>query len=127
MLQRLPVVAEEVKVVFPPAQKLLFPEMEGVVGKGVSVTPNTLLTALVHVPEITLTEKLPAFETVIVLVVAPLLHKFPVVAEEVKVVFPPAQKLLFPEMVGVVGKGDSVTPKALLTVLVHVPEITLNE
>ena len=56
---------------------------------------------------------MPAFVTVILWVVAPLLHKLPVSLEEVSTVDPPAQNELSPEMVGVVGKGVILTATEL--------------
>jgi hypothetical protein len=54
----------------------------------------------------------PAAETVIDWVVAPVDQRFPVSAEDVSVTEPPAQKELGPLIVGVGGSGFEVTTKA---------------
>jgi hypothetical protein len=60
-------------------------------------------------------------------VVAPLLHRLPVAEDEVNTVELPAQNVLLPEMVGVVGKLVTVTAITLEVAEVHVPEITATE
>jgi hypothetical protein len=54
----------------------------------------------------------PAVETTIDCVVAPVDQRFPVNAEEVRVIVVPAQKETGPLMVGVAGVGLTVTAKA---------------
>jgi hypothetical protein len=57
LLQRLPDTALEVKTVEPPAQKVLLPEMVGVVGSGVTTTVVPGCQACeVQIPLISLTE-----------------------------------------------------------------------
>jgi hypothetical protein len=61
-------------------------------------------------------------------VVAPLLQRFPELAEEVKVKLPPSQKVVGPEVVivGVIGFGLTVTDVAAEAVEVQVPVICLT-
>jgi hypothetical protein len=61
-----------------------------------------------------------------VLVVAPLLQRLPVVALEVNVVDPPPQMVSLPEIVGVGGAVIVVTVTALETALVQFPTIALT-
>ena len=53
--------------------------------------------------------------------VAPLLHTLPVAELEVKITFPPSQKVVgpFAEIVGVTGNGFTVTSMLLDVVLPH--------
>jgi hypothetical protein len=63
------------------------------------------------------TVKLPAAETVTLLPVVPLLHKYvmPATGEAtLKTVLPPVQKLAVPEMLGVAGKAFTIKPGGLL-------------
>jgi hypothetical protein len=50
----------------------------------------------------------------------------PIELFDVKTVEPPAQKVLLPETVGVLGNGVEVTTKSFLTSLVHTLETTLT-
>ena len=59
--------------------------------------------------------------------VSPLLHKLPEIALEVNVVALPTQNDVAPEIVGVGGKGVTVTETSFEASLVHVPEIILTE
>jgi hypothetical protein len=61
---------------------------------------------------------------VIVLVVAPLLHRLPVVELDVKTVEPPVQKVLLPEIIGM--SRFNVTLIELDTALMQFPKITLT-
>jgi hypothetical protein len=70
---------------------------------------------------------LPAEFTVILWVVAPLLHKLPVEALELNTVEPPAQKVLVPDIVGVLVKGILLTTKTFDVADVHAPEIIATE
>lgn len=58
---------------------------------------------------------MPGVLVVIDWVVAPVLQILPNALDDVSVVLPPAVMVLVPEMVGVVGKGVTVTVIALLT------------
>ena len=73
------------------------------------VMVTVLLVALVQLFAIFLREYDPTVFTTMLWVVAPLLHKLPVVAEEVRVVEPPKQKEEAPEIVGVCGNSVTVT------------------
>jgi hypothetical protein len=58
---------------------------------------------------VTVTEYDPAAETVIDCVIAPVDHRFPAAADEVRVIVLPAQNELGPLTVGVAGAGFEVT------------------
>jgi len=62
--------------------------------------------------------------TVIVCVIALLLHKFPVAEDEVKVVEPPTQNELLPV---IVGKANDVTITTLEVSEIQVPDVTQTE
>ncbi len=121
---------ETLNVVLPPSQKLALPVTTGVFGKGVTVTSITLETADVQPLEIARTENEPAANTVMLLSVTPLLHKYVVLAAglaTLNVVAPPVQKLELPEIVGVFGKGVTVTFITLETAEVQPAEIARTE
>ena len=116
---------EILNVVFPPSQKLVVPEILGAVGTGFTEITVAAETALVQPLEIACTVKLPAADTVMLFAVVPLLHKYVVLAagvEILSVVFPPSQKVVVPETVGVLGIALTVTAMALLIADVHVPK-----
>ena len=126
MLQWLLVAELEVKVVLPPAQIELFPDIIGALGLGVAVT-ETVIASLetdVQASEIACTVYKPAKETVIDRVVSPLLHKLPVIKDEVSVVEPPWQIVVLPV---IVGADNKLTATTFDVAVVHEPLITTTE
>jgi hypothetical protein len=130
--QEVPALA--VKVTDPPAQKVVAPDGVIVaVGNGFTVTVCVEDVFSHPLEFVTVTVKLPEFTTLIVCVVAPLLHNHDVPALAVKVTDPPAQKVVAPDGVIVaVGNGFTVTvcvedvfshPLELVTVTVKFPEL----
>jgi hypothetical protein len=108
--QRLPVAEEEVSVTVLPAQtNELPPLIVGVATAGLAVTANG--AELAEQPEafVTVTVYVPAVETVIDCVVAPVDQRLPVAEDEVSVMVVPGQKLAGPLMVGVACAGFDVT------------------
>jgi hypothetical protein len=124
--------ADEVSVTDPPEQNVVGPPVVivGVAGGWFTVTFVPVDVA-VQVPLLTVTVYVPAVETVIDCVVAPVDQVFPVAEDEVNVTLPPVQNVVDPlaEMVGVAGSGFTITVVAtdvavqvpLLTVTVYVP------
>jgi hypothetical protein len=111
--QRLPVTAEDVSVMLPPAQNEAGPLMVGVVAAaGFAVTANDTEVATQPLALVTVTEYEPAAETLIDCVVAPVDHRLPVAEEEVRVTEPPEQSDVPPVMVGVACAGLAVTTLA---------------
>ena len=110
--QRLPVADDEVSVMVLPAQKADGPLMVGVVSAGVAATANGSEVAEQPLASVTLTESEPAAVTVIDCVVAPVDQRLPVTDDDVSVIVLPAQNELGPVMVGVAGRGLTVTAKA---------------
>jgi hypothetical protein len=126
--QVFPVAAEEVNVTDPPVQKVveLPAVIVGVAGNGVTVTVVPADVAEVHPPEVTETVYVPSVVTVMDCVVAPVDQVFPVAEEDVNVTDPPAQKVMeLPAViVGVAGKGVTVTVVPADVAEVHPPEVT---
>jgi hypothetical protein len=107
--QRLPVVDDDVRVIALPIQKELGPLIVGVGGSGFTVTRKGADVAWQPLALVTVTEYVPAAETVIDCVVAPVDQRFPVAADDVRVIEPPAQNAVGPLMVGTGGSGFTVT------------------
>ena len=128
MDQVFPVAEDDVNVTLPPEQKVVGPpaEIVGIAGNGFTVTVVPTEVA-VHVPLLTVTVYVPAAETVIDCVVAPVDHVFPVAEEDVNVTLPPEQKVVGPpaEIVGVAGAGFTVTAVPA-DVALHVPLLTVT-
>jgi archaellum component FlaF (FlaF/FlaG flagellin family) len=128
--QRLPVVADEVRVMLLPAQNADGPLIVGVAGAGFAVTVNGADVAWQPLASVTDTVKVPAAETVIDCVVSPVDQRFPDVALEVSVMLFPVQNDDGPLIVGVAAADVAVTvngaevavqPPAFVTVTVKVP------
>jgi hypothetical protein len=113
--QVFPVAEEEVKVTEPPAQNVVGPlaVITGTAGSGFTVI-TTGEEVEVQDPFETETVYEPLVVTVIDCVVAPVDHVFPVEAEEVNVIDPPAQNEFgpLPAIVGTGGIGFTVTAVA---------------
>ena len=107
--QRLPVAEDEARVMVVPAQNDAGPLMVGVAGAAFAVTAKAAEVALHPLALVAVTVNEPAAETVIDCVVAPVDQRFPVAAEEVRVMEVPGQKEAGPEMAGVAGAGLAVT------------------
>ena len=107
--QRLPVAADEVRVMVVPGQNDDGPLMVGVAAAGFAVTRNG--AELVEQPLASLTVTLyePAVETVIDCVVAPVDQRLPVGEEELSVIGTPGQKAGGPVITGCGGAGLMVT------------------
>lgn len=99
------VLGDDVKVTEPPVQKVVGPlaVIVGVGGNAFTVTTCDA-AALVQPKAVTVSVYVPAVDTVILCVVAPFDHIFPVLADEVRVTDPPAQKVVGPPAV-IVGVG----------------------
>ena len=106
--------------------------MVGVAGIGFTVTVVPADVADVQPAVVTATVYVPAVETVIDCVVAPVDHTFPLAEDEVNTTDPPAQNVVEPPalMVGVAGIGFTVTvvpadvpdvQPAVVTATVYVP------
>jgi hypothetical protein len=128
----LPVADEDVSVIVLPAQKALGPLIVGVAGVGFSITTNGADAAEQPSAFVTRTVYVPAVETMIDCVVAPVDQRFPVAEEDVSVIVLPAQKDDGPLIVGVAGVGFSVTtngvdvaeqPLAFVTRTVYEPAL----
>lgn len=113
LLHRYEAAAELVKVTLPPAQKVVGPlaVIVGTAGRGCTVTDVLAEVRLQPLALVTVTEKTPDVETVILCVVAPLLQRYDGAAELVKVTLPPTQKVVGPlaVMVGTPGSGFLTT------------------
>jgi hypothetical protein len=107
--QRLPVNAEDVRVIVVPAQNVLGPLIVGVAGTGFEVTACATEVAEQPFASVTVTEYEPTADTVIDCVVAPVDQRLPVNAEDASVIVLPAQNELGPLIVGVAGAGFEVT------------------
>jgi hypothetical protein len=107
--QRLPVNAEDVRVIVLPAQNELSPLIVGVTGGALAVTTKPAEVAEQPFASVTVTEYVPAADTVIDCVVAPVDQWFPLSADEVSVIVEPVQNELGPLMVGMAGVGFAVT------------------
>jgi hypothetical protein len=81
VLHTLPVAALDVSTTLPPGQKVSGPdaEIEGVDGIGLTVMVTAADGGLVHAPAVCVTVIVPELYTVILCVVAPVLHVLPVV------------------------------------------------
>ena len=99
--QRLPVAADDVRVIEVPGQKLLGPLITGVAGAVFAVTAKAADVAEQPFVSVTVTEYEPAAETAIDCVVAPVDQRFPVVEDDVSVIDVPGQNEAGPLMVGV--------------------------
>ena len=100
------------------------------VGRGIIEIFNPLLAAEVQMPFTERKVYLPALETVIVWVVSPVLHKFPVAIFELKVATVPAQILFDPVKFVIVGTAGIVVTFiaiALLDALVQSPLVFCTE
>src|SRR5512140_3983213 len=104
--------------------------MVGVAGSGLTETRCAAEVAEQPFASVTVTLYVPATETVIDCVVAPVDQRLPVSAEEVRVIVEPAQNEVGPLIVGVAGVGFTVTrcaaevaeqPLASVTVTLYVP------
>jgi hypothetical protein len=130
--QRLPVGEEEVSVMVPPPHR----SAAGPVIVGMRVAEATATTAGAEVAEqplafVTVSVYVPATDTVIDCVVAPVDQRLPVAEDEVKVIAVPSQESKAgPLMVGVATAGFTVTmkgaevawqPPALVTVTLYEP------
>ena len=111
--QTFPLADDEVNTTDPPAQNVVeLPAlMVGVAGIGFTVTVVPADASDVQPPVVLVTVYVPEVVTVIVCVVAPVDHVFPVADEEVKTTLPPAQKVSGPpaEIVGAAGSAFTVT------------------
>jgi hypothetical protein len=121
---KLPVAEDEVKVTLPPAQNVVGPPavMVGVGGVGFTVTVVPADVAALQPAMVTVTVYVPAVETVMACVVAPVDQRLPVADEDVKVTLPPAQNVVGPPavIVGVGGTGFTVPETATLMVVTPV-------
>jgi hypothetical protein len=122
--QRLPVAAEEVRVIVLPAQNELGPLMVGVVGAAFAVTTKGA-DVEGQPPAVTTTVYEPAVDTMIDRVVSPVDQRFPVAAEEVRVIVVPGQNEDGPLIVGVAGGALTVTLVVALE-LTQLPTETLT-
>src|SRR5512140_1196090 len=104
--------------------------MVGVAGSGLTETRCAAEVAEQPCASVTVALYVPAAETVIDCVVAPVDQRFPVNADEVRVIVEPAQNEAGPLMVGVAGVGLTVTtwaadvaeqPLASVTVTLYEP------
>jgi hypothetical protein len=126
--QTLPVADEDVSVVLPPAQKAVAPEIVGVAGSGFAVTTNGADVAWQPPALVAVTLYVPAAETVIDCVVAPVDQRLPVAADDVSVMELPAQNDEGPLIVGVVATaGLAVTAKAAEVALQPLAFVTVTE
>jgi hypothetical protein len=107
--QRFPVAEEDVSVMLAPPQNDAGPVMVGVAGAGLAETTFAADVALHPFASVTVTVKLPAAETVIDGVVAPVDQTLPVAEEEVSVMGTPAQNEAGPVIAGVAGAGFALT------------------
>jgi hypothetical protein len=107
--QRFPLADEEVSVTVLPAQTSEPAALiVGVGGSGLTVTTNGAELAEPPSALVTVTVYVPAAETMIDCVVAPVDQTLPVAAEDVSVIVLPAQNELGPLIVGVGGTGAAV-------------------
>jgi hypothetical protein len=100
---------EDVKVTDPPEQNTVAPPavIIGVAGSGFVVTVLALEVRLQPLAPVMVTVYEPLVPTLIDGVFAPVDHKYPVAAEEVKLTDPPSQNVVEPlvEMLGTKGNG----------------------
>jgi hypothetical protein len=107
--QTLPAAEEEVSVMVAPAQKEAGPLMVGATAAGLAVTAFAAEVALQPFASVTVTVNVPAAETVIDCVVAPVDQRLPVAEDEVSVTVEPGQNDAAPVIVGVAGAGFADT------------------
>jgi hypothetical protein len=128
--QTLPVAAEDVRVIEDPAQTDAGPVIVGTTAAGLAVTTFAADVAAQPAALVTVTVNVPAAETVIDCVVAPVDQRLPVAADEVSVIEAPGQNEAAPVIVGVAGAALAVTanaaevaeqPAAVVTVTVKEP------
>ena len=107
-------------VMVPPVQMDCDDGVATASGVGFTVTVVPADVADVQPPLVTVTEYVPAVETVIACVIAPVDHRLPVADDEVKVTLPPVQNVVGPPavMVGVGGTGLTVPLTATLIVVI---------
>jgi hypothetical protein len=120
VLHTLPVAALDVSTTLPPGQKVSGPdaEIEGVDGIGLTVMVTAADGGLVHAPAVCVTVIVPELYTVILCVVAPVLHVLPVVALDVSTTLSPRQKVSGPPvMVG--ADGALFAPTTALSILMQ--------
>jgi hypothetical protein len=131
--QVLPFADDDVNVTDPPEQNVVGPPavIIGVDGNEFTVTTVPAEDADVQPPLVTLTVYVPAVETVMDCVVAPLDQVFPLADDDVNVTEPPVQNVVGPPavIVGVVGKAFTVTfcvvvvDPLTVSVMVFAPEV----
>jgi hypothetical protein len=110
--QRFPVVEEDVSVMFPPGQIVVGPVMVGVTAPVAAATLNAAEVAEQPAAFVTVTVYVPAVDTTIDCVVAPVDQRFPVVEDDVNVIEPPAQESeAGPVIVGTGGADAPATTK----------------
>lgn len=118
---KLPIGEDEVRTTLPPIQNVVGPPalIVGVGGIGFTVTVVPADGADEQPATVTVTVYVPAVETLIDCVVAPVDHKLSVADDEVKVTLPPVQKVVGPPgvIVGVGGIGLTVPDTATFTVV----------
>jgi hypothetical protein len=114
LLHRLPVAELDVSCTLPPWQKVVGPlgVIVGADGNGFTVTCTDADAAEVQLfASVRVTVKVPLVLTVILCVIAPLLHRLPVAELDVSCTLPPWQKVVGPlgVIVGADGNGFTVT------------------
>jgi len=128
--QTLPVADEELSVIGLPGQNELGPLRVGVGGTGAAVLVTTNGADVAEQPpaSVTVTVYVPAVETMIDCVVAPVDQRFPVAEDELSVIVLSADTEEGPLIAGVAAAltvttngADVAEPRALVTVTVYVP------
>ena len=126
----LPEPADDVNVTDPPEQNVVEPPAVIVGADGVVFTVTVVPAddGEVHEPEVVVTVYVPAVETVIEGVVAPVDHVFPEPADDVNVTDPPEQNVVEPPavIVGADGVGFTVTVVPADDGEVHEPEVVVT-
>ena len=109
---KLPEAADEVSTTLPPEQNVVGPPgvMVGADGIGFTVTVTPAEAGDVQPLVVCVTVYVPEAETVMACVVAPVDHKLPEAAEDVRVTLPPVQRVVGPPgvIVGAVGTAFTV-------------------
>ena len=120
-----PVDDDDVRVIVLPAQNEAGPLIVGVTGAALAVTANGAEVAEQPPASVTVTVNVPAADTVIDCVVAPVDQRLPVVEDDVSVIVLPVNTVDGPVMVGVATElavtekaADVAEPRALVTVTV---------
>jgi len=102
---------DELKITVSPLQAVV--DVAVIVGIGALLTFTFMLVDVAEqlFPSVTVTEKLPELETVIVDAIEPFDQRFPVVEDEVRSTEPPVQNVVEPLalIVGVAGSAFTVT------------------